>query len=265
MRHFLSKNFSIFIFFLVLTIAIFALDEGSILNNVKSSFLRITKPFFKASYQIDVKIAQPLHNLLEIKKRVNLIDTVKEQKTTLVSLQAELNQVKEENEFLKDALNFQENTPYNFKIARVVGKANETGQVLLIDLGRRDKLQKDNVVILPNNFLIGRVSEVFETMSQVTTLFNNDLSVAVKGQESKASGLLTGKTNILQVEIIDYKDQPQAEETFLTSGMNGAFPPNLLVGQVTEISTKPVAISKILTLEPFVEIEKIGKVLVILN
>jgi rod shape-determining protein MreC len=263
MKNFLSKNLSIFILFLILTITIFILDENDILNNIKSGVLRITAPFLKASHQVDVKVARPLYNFLEFQKKIDLINTFEKQKTILVGLQAELDKLKEENEFLKNALNFKKANPYDFKVARVIGKANEAGQVLLIDLGKKDQMQENDIVVLPNNFLIGRVNEVFETISQVTTLFNDDFSVAVKGQESKAQGLLTGKNNILQVEIINYEDHPQEKENFLTSGINGVFPPNFLVGQAIEISTKPVEISKIITLKSFIDIETIEKVLVI--
>jgi rod shape-determining protein MreC len=90
--------------------------------------------------------------------------------------------------------------------------------------------------VVTNQGLVGRVMEVFATVSRVQLITDPQSAVNVRLQDSRADGVLTAElSGELHIEMISQEETITPEELVLTSGLGGNYPPDIPVGQVLSI------------------------------
>jgi rod shape-determining protein MreC len=83
-------------------------------------------------------------------------------------------------------------------------------------------------------------------------------------QENRARGIIKGGTS--GYCVFDYvlrKHTLRVGDNVVTSGMDGVFPKGLPIGQVSEIFKQNAGIFQEVTLEPFVDFERLEEVVII--
>jgi rod shape-determining protein MreC len=107
---------------------------------------------------------------------------------------------------------------------------------------------------------------VFATASRVQLITDPTGAVNVRLQDSRADGLLEAQLNgEIRVSAIDQDAEVQEGEIVLTSGLGGLFPPNIPVGQITNVRRRDFEIFQQAVLQPSVNFDEIELVLVITN
>lgn len=182
----------------------------------------------------------------------------------------ELKIYEEENNALKNALELK--TDPNFEqellFAKILGNPTDpTGSKVYIDKGSKHGVViNDNVVVGKN--LVGVVTATSLVRSEVTLLTHPSINVTVYDIDTspKTEGLLVGKygtsldiTRILPNEIINTGD------LILTSGKDGIFEPDLVVGTVGEILQESSEPLKSATVNSVIDLRNLDKVFVLLN
>jgi rod shape-determining protein MreC len=114
--------------------------------------------------------------------------------------------------------------------------------------------------------LVGRIAEVHATVSRVQLITDPATEVNVRLQTSRADGALRAQVNgELWVDLIDQAAEVTPGELVLTSGLGGAFPPEVPVGQVLTVRKRDFELFQQAVIQPSVDFENLEIVLVITN
>ena len=125
--------------------------------------------------------------------------------------------------------------------------------------GQDANLEKGQAVI-DDAGLIGVISEVFKTTSQVQLLTNKNSYISVKIGSSY--GILSFHDGTLLVKDLQVYDEINRGDKIYTSGI-GNLPGDIYIGEVADISIDATEIEKTVSVKPAVDFANINYVLVV--
>ena len=118
--------------------------------------------------------------------------------------------------------------------------------------------------VLTDQGLAGRVVAVSAAAAEVQLITDSSSAVNVQLPESGADAMLIGSvTGDVTLEMIPQEVEVKPGELILTSGLGGAYPPNLLVGQVVGVRKLETALFQTAAVQPVVDFTDLRWVLVI--
>ena len=171
-------------------------------------------------------------------------------------------------------LNDLSNTLTDFnKVSAVVIERNRMYWFNTITINKGSKSGiKENMAVVSNKGLIGKIIKVSSTTSEVKLLttsdINNKISVMIKNNNDTIYGILSGynlNENYLEVTSIN-KDTNNINESFVyTSGMGGIFPSGIIIGKVKGIKKDKYDVSKIIEVEPLTNFNELRFVNVLIR
>jgi rod shape-determining protein MreC len=149
-----------------------------------------------------------------------------------------------DNEHLRQLLNWRQRTPqalWNLKLARVVGQDPANWwHTIQIDLGSRDGMQTNLPVLAPEG-LVGRISAVGLTTSQVILIGNPNCKVAAIVASDKAGemGVVTGgasplDNSLVTLSYLSNTGNVKPGQIVRTSGQGGLTRGGIVIGQIAE-------------------------------
>jgi rod shape-determining protein MreC len=170
-----------------------------------------------------------------------------------------------ETERLSVLLNFREShSKVPMLNARVIGaSAGTASQMVEIDRGERDGLQRNLAVITPDG-AVGKVIEVYRDTAQVLLLTDKEGGVGAMLVESGIQGPVGGNGEpLLTMKYVATDDTVNVGEKVVTSGMDKIFPRYIPVGTVQEVKAgNPF---KQIWLKPAAKLERLEVVIVLLS
>ncbi len=144
-----------------------------------------------------------------------------------------------ENTRLRQLLGWQRQAPWKLRLARVVlREPSNWWRTVQIDLGSRDGLRVNQPVLTADG-LVGRVSSVSLTRSQVLLLGDPNCKVSARVEnETRDSGII-GSSGPLNSEFVEMGylsggANLKPGQLVKTSGQGGIYPPNIPIGTVVE-------------------------------
>lgn len=213
-------------------------------------------------------ILQTARDLRSLRQRNSELEALIE-RLTVENLQ--LSEVATENEQLRSFFQFAQTNPtYDFRggqiIARVIGSgASPYTDIIQIDLGQAHGIEAGMPVVTDRG-LVGRILHVFPRSAELLLLSDPSSSINVMTQASRAPGSLHGRVGQLPVmEFIPPDVVVAAGEIVITSGLGGAFPKGLVVGQVVEVLRNDNRAFQQAIIRPTVDFDRLELVLVITN
>jgi len=164
-------------------------------------------------------------------------DSLKKQLSALTNQKQELTALQQENKELKSALKLQNTlTNYTTVTANVITRNPSSWDTLLIiDKGTADGL-KDNMIVMANGGVMGRISQANSSTSKVALLSSSKNMVnKVPVQIGSSYGLLSdfdSNTGDYVLTNFTTTDNFTKGENVVTSGLGGDSPAQLLLGTV---------------------------------
>ena len=161
-------------------------------------------------------------------------------------LQAELDKLKIENNFLKNELNmaerakalavFQEHTPSKTVAANVIGSgAGTNSRIVFTDRGSAVGVQRGMAVVTPDG-IVGTVIESYPTASEILLITDPDFAAGVMSQKTGVRGTLKGQgTPLCRVDYVPFEEKIEVGDWLYTSGDDRVFPRGLPVGIVKAV------------------------------
>jgi len=158
-------------------------------------------------------------------------------------LQAEVDRLKLENNFLKNELNtadrakalavFQSHTPSKTLAANVIGTgAGSNSKVVFVDRGSGAGVQKGMAVVTPDG-IVGKVIAAYPTASEVLLITDPDFAAGVVSQKTLVHGTLKGQgTPMCKVDYVPPEEKLAPGDWLYTSGDDRIFPRGFPVGVV---------------------------------
>ena len=157
-------------------------------------------------------------------------------------IESELNTLREENERLKELLNYTEVTEtYKYITATVIGKSQGVWfSEFTVNAGRNDGVTENQAVVNADG-LVGRVSSVSANTCKVTSIIDSTSDVSVMVERTRDYGFARGILNTDDDEKLELYYLPSGYDlvpgdNILTSGIGGIFPKGIAVGTVTVVS-----------------------------
>jgi len=219
-----------------------------------------------------------------ISQRVTAIQTLATSPADLATLRAEnlrlaaevaqlereliaLREQAAEAEVLAGLLGYARTRPENrYVAARVVGQdISPFIRSVWIDRGSDSGLQQGMPVVTERG-LVGRVAEVYPTVARIQLITDPQSLVNVRLQTSRADGALHAQLNgELSVDAIDQSASVTPGELVLTSGLGGAFPSDIPVGQILTVRKRDYELFQEAVVQPSADFENLLVVLVITN
>lgn len=154
-------------------------------------------------------------------------------------------QIWRENSELRQALAWQQRSPWNARFGRILLRdpANWWRSVR-IDLGTRDGLMKDLPVLSSDGLaLVGRVNEVGFGSSQILLLGDPNCRVAAKVERTSEHGVVAPGSetvldpSIVQLAFLPAHSQVKPGDSVVTSGWGGLFPEGLRIGTIIDTNS----------------------------
>lgn len=206
-------------------------------DNLRSLFLRINISGFLEKFQ---NVYQDLNSYFSSKRE--LLSKNQELEKEIIVLQEKISSIdrlKKENSDLKKIIGLRDER-FTYIMAQVVLRDNFDDKVF-VNRGKRDGISVGDIVVSPENILVGKIENVFEKNSEVILLANKKMVFGVKIGENGygvAKGLGFGK---LIVEHIPQKVTVKKDDLVFTSSLNDDFPPDLLVGRVSAVEKTDIS------------------------
>jgi rod shape-determining protein MreC len=148
-----------------------------------------------------------------------------------------------ENDRLRALFDWQKQTPWQIKLANVVMRDPANWwRTIQIDLGNRDGL-RENLPVLTADGLVGRVSVVGLTRSQVILIGDpNCKASALVENPAHDMGVVSASgpldNSLVELTYLAGNADLKPGENVITSGLGGIFPKGIPIGQV--VDSRPI-------------------------
>lgn len=184
---------------------------------------------------------------------------------------ADLNEMKIENEELRNMLEARESklSDYKLRMAEVVARSPDRwNHTLIIDKGTKDGISPNMAVITPEGY-IGRIQSVSHFSSQVELVTDiergNHIGAIVQGNE-RNYGVVEGydpKNNLLIMRKIPMQSIIEPKQIVITSGLGGTIPRGLVIGEVVSVRSDDQLLTKDAYIRPSANLNRLDKVFVV--
>lgn len=165
---------------------------------------------------------------------------------------------------LRALLGFTERLEKKRIVAEVVGSAREEPfHTLRISKGEMDDVHVGMPVVTSAG-VVGRVIRTGLKFSDVQLLIDSNFNLDVLLQRTRARGVLRGKGSYCLLKL-NRRSEIRIGDTVITSGIVGGLPKGLPVGRVVRISYESDHISQTITVEPWVDHQRVDEVVVLQN
>lgn len=265
-----NKDNIIFIIFLIISL-LFMIFTTTTYDITPGSVLGMFIYPFVAFYDfISHKTIDFFTSISELNKLQQENKKLKEEIKNLKELRYDYSNLKKENQILRNLLNFQKKIIYKTEIAKIIGKDPlNLYSVIVINKGRRNGIRKDMPVFSINDgekIIIGKVIEVSLSYSKVMTIFDPRLYIGAKEENSNYTGIVRGNTpNSSDLICLYFKNNINISynDVFKTSGMDGIFPEDLIIGYVKSVKKNNFSLYQSIILKPAIDLAMVDYVYVV--
>jgi rod shape-determining protein MreC len=219
------------------------------------------------------------------------VDRLRRQVRETEELAAQASRLERENARLRELLKG-ERTIYKYgPLARVIAPVGDQfTERIQIDVGSQDGIKADMPVVIGENTLVGRTTEVSRSTAEVMLVTDqmfaagvriippakfdpasDQLSPAVTADDaSYGEGLLrTNLEGYLGIDFVDFSARAEEGDYVVTSGRAGdrelLFPPGLFVGTVEQVSSQDIEQYKKIVVDPAMNPDDLEEVRVIVD
>lgn len=217
----------------------------------------------KMSVTIFSYLEEPFANFRLYRQALKTNTYLRRQNVLLLDELSRLRSADQENQRLRQLLEFSRKSDLNLYPVQIVGK--ELNQVsnyltyLTIDAGAEQNIESGMPIVAAEG-LAGKVILTDQGYSQVMPFLNTLFKVSAKLQNSNAYGIVSWNANIeeLQLSYIPQTVDVDTGEIVLTSGYSNQFPPNIPIGKVIRTEPEQGKDTQKIFLDPFVDLYTIS-------
>lgn len=169
-----------------------------------------------------------------------------------------------ENKRLNELLGLRENQQNYIAAARVISRGTSRwSHTLVLDKGRKEGISRDMSAITPKGFA-GKLFNVTESYSQLLLLTDINFSAAVRLQESRKEGIISGTgTKKAILKYVPHEEEIKTGDVVITSGLDQLFPQGIPVGFISKVDKQGTGHFQYIEVTPYVDGSKMEEVLII--
>lgn len=169
--------------------------------------------------------------------------------------------LEQENEELREQLNFKKGVQSKSITAEIVAKNLDTSdQVIILNRGSNDGVLNDQPVIFGNGILVGKIIKVEENISFARVLSDNQSKIAGTILNNDHSlGVVEGGFGLsIKMTFIPRNENIITGDQIITSGLEYGMPRGLIIGKVAAIENESYQPFQQAIITPAVNYEKIN-------
>ena len=260
-----TKRFIIFIFVIV-SISLLIIPE-SITNNIKvtvasplapiQKIVSHTSNFFKNGFKNLGSLSKAADEKNDLEKEVFLL------KNKIIEQQDIINVFKKKLEIVSE---YKKNIDDKEEpvVADIIGfDVSNFRKSIIVDVGKKQGVAVGDVVVF-GNALVGRISAIGNSSGRVMLITDPASNVPSRFLETRTQGIVQGTADgKCMMKYVPRQIKVDKPEKIISSGMGGAFPKSLYIGNVVEVKQKSASLFKDIKIIPRIDISKIENVLVI--
>jgi rod shape-determining protein MreC len=236
--------------------------RGSISNFVYSVY-RVPGSYVTRRFTQVGRYFKDLFSVAEIRPEN---DKLKNENIDLLEKTAEIDELRRENESLRNQLNVSSRKKHDLLIADAFGlERSGISSTMIIDKGSTDGVKESMAVVAGGNVLAGVVQEVFSGYSKVRLLDDPRSEISVRIGDSQVVGGAKGLVGAgIFLDFVTNKDLINVGDLIITSGID-KLPESLLVGKISDVDLRGGNLFKKVNANLLFNISMTQKVFVILN
>lgn len=260
-----TKRFIILIFVLI-SISLLIIPE-SITDNIKvtvasplapvQKIITQTSNFFKNEFRKLASLAKASDERDDLEKEVFIL------KNKIIKQQDIINVFKKKLEIVSE---YKDNIDDNEMpiVADIIGyDVSNVRESIIVDVGMKQGVSVGDIVVY-GNALVGRISAIGNSSGRVMLITDPASNVPSRFLNSRTRGIVQGTANgKCMMKYVPRQIKVDKPEKVISSGIGGAFPKSLYIGNVVEVRQKSASLFKDIKVMPRVDISKIEHVLVI--
>ena len=242
-----------------------------LLTGVENMVGRAVQPVLRTLSSRNQSLTGWLNNWRERRACQTELSEVKNQNSRLTAQTISLASLVEENKELRQLLNFQKAREFKLVTANIVYRGQSGGllapsQTLIIDQGARQGIATDLAVIDQQGAIVGKIGQVKDNSAEVLLVTNkNCLLAAATASSSQTIGVVRGEMGLtIRLEMVAQNEPLQVGQDIVTSGLEPAVPPNLLIGRINQVNKENNALWQDAGLEPLTDANQLNFVSVII-
>lgn len=148
----------------------------------------------------------------------------------------------------------------------------EWEQSLVISAGRRDGVSKDDPVLSTDGYLVGQITKVTRTSSEVTLLTDSTSSVTARDAATDTLGVLEigeGPDRPFELNRVQKEKVVRPGDTIVTAGrrfgrLGSMFPRNIPIGSVKHVGQTDIENFQQIQVDPFVDFSSLDMLVVLI-
>lgn len=191
-------------------------------------------------------------------------DKLKQDQKIINSLEAKIDDLESENDFLRRAGRISSRLDYPIVYAGIFNlNLAPTGYNVLLNKGVQDGISEGDVIVTAEGILVGKIEKVMQNFSRVLFVSDPEFKITAKVVGFDTSGIARGALNEgMYLDFIVQEDEIKEEDTLISTGSD-LFPPALMVGSINHVEINATQMFKKVRVRPAVEDVQLGRVLVL--
>lgn len=240
-----SENIKAFLLILVIIVLFILLKNGQIFD-------------IGGFFRLWLAPKQPINSLLSPP------NDLEESYKNLLVINSQLKTLADENEELKDLLNFKQTKDFNLVVANILSRDSFNNNILIIDVGSKQNIKKGQAVVINDGIVIGKVLDVSSDAATIRLLTDNFSKLAVTVGDESVAGLLSGSLGLgLEMTYVPQEYNIKKNDLVVTADLDTNIPRGLVVGTVEEIEYSEEELFKTASVLPLVDLNTLSIVAII--
>ena len=211
------------------------------------------------------------HQINAVQTRRQLQERNAQLEALVLELRTEVNELRNfrrENEWLREALDFKQDTEHELLLAEVIGRSpNNCENTIVLNRGAAHG-GTSGMAVVTNYGIVGTVINHSQYTS--TVLMIVDAQSAAGGMVQSSGDLvlvegMEGNTGMLVATPLGRDTEVEVGDVIVTSGLSRIYPKNLPLGEVVAVEPRQYDLSFAALVKPYVDPTRLEYVLVVLG
>ncbi len=266
-----NRSILVLVFLLFIAFILMSISQTKFSIRFKSLAYGLLYPFqFTGAKSITLVVKDffsSIENNRQLKEELAQVKALLEQ---YERSQYEFEEIKKENERLRNLIGIQSELEYETVIAEVVAKSPQNYyKTLVVNRGKNNGIEKWMPVVAYQNDMkcvVGKVIDVQQFSSRIQPLIDQSSYIGAMLVNSRYSGILQGQSPISEntlLQFIDRRAEINYGDLVVTSGMGGVFPKGIVIGEIISVSKKRYGIFQEALVNPFIDFGRLEEVYII--
>ena len=203
-------------------------------SNIKNAFFVASLPVQKVFWNSGDRVSNFCQAYYNVKNLKSENDYLARENQRLLAEIAVLENAKQENKILRQALNIGMEENFDLVFAEITAKQ---GDFIIINKGLEQGILENMPVVTAQKIVCGRIKEVYKDFSKVMLITSKESSFGVKIQDKEIFGLVKGgDKGFLYLDRIPKDKEIYEGDIINTTSLGDVFPKGLLTGKINKVS-----------------------------